>query len=70
VVKIIYCNSLKDIPGYPLMQMFRDAPGWEARVMKDTRLDPRTVYKFRQEYWVPFTKEWQPEGSEIDDNAN
>jgi len=61
-VKIVYCNKLSDIPGYPLMQMFRDAPGWESRVMKDTRLDPRTVYKFRQEYWVPFKK--QPEGVE------
>ena len=62
-MKIIYAKSINEIPGYQLMQMVRDEPGWEARAVADKRLDTRIVYKLRADYRIPFKK--QPEGSEI-----
>jgi hypothetical protein len=51
---IVYCTKLSDLPNYPLMQMFDDKPGWEAKAEADKRLDTRKVYKFHASYWIPF----------------
>jgi hypothetical protein len=53
-VKIIYVKGISEIPNYPLMQMFDDRPGWEAKAEADKRLDTRKVYKFHASYWIPF----------------
>jgi len=54
-------KGISEIPGYPLMQMVDDKPGWEAKVIADNRLDTRLVYKLRTQYWIPFKV--QPEGA-------
>jgi hypothetical protein len=56
---IVYCTKLSDIPGYPLMQMFDDKPGWEAKAEADTR----KVYKFHASYWIPFKNQEVINGS-------
>jgi len=60
-MQIIDCKLINDIPGCPLMQMFDDEPGWEAKALKQGNLDLSVVYRHRAVMWVPYKAEYQPE---------